>query len=185
MVGTTSQQSLPISPSRTYCYPTWSTTIGNLIRLQKPVGAQSFISPSPLSPCLKESKGNGHVSARERHGDEESEKSFRWLCHEHGARKPVAYCPTSDDFLFFFTALCFSILGTSRFNITVPRRSQYDVTVIYYFHPPRDFPHPIFEAKYPVFRSYPIMWQQNIWSSKRWLHVYATLQSFTILFKYG
>lgn len=38
--------------------------LGTLIRLQKPVGAQSFISPTPLPPCLKESKGNGHVSAR-------------------------------------------------------------------------------------------------------------------------
>lgn len=64
--------------------------------------------------------------------------------------------------LSFFTAFCFSILDTSRFNITVPRRINMTSPPFTNFTPPCDSPTPIFFAKYPVFRNYRIMWQQYL-----------------------
>lgn len=75
-------------------------------------------------------------------------------------RVPMAYCSTSDDFLFLLHfALVFwkrhgSIL---RFHVGSIWRHRHLL-----ISPPMWQPHPIFFAKYPVFRNYRIMWQQYL-----------------------
>ena len=99
--------------------------------------------PSSLTPCLKESKRQHHVSARERHDDDESVIQIRWLCHcmvgpssTKQAHKSTSADPPLLLFFFLLPPLRLLLFVTSRFNLTVPRRSQCDVTAFTATSPP-------------------------------------------------
>lgn len=90
----------------------------------------------PHPPCLKESKGSRLVSdggtSRWRGKCDLAQMimSFEW-----DPAPPWSTSPRQLTF-FFLTALGLELFLTSRINLTVPRRSQCDVTFIYCLPPP-------------------------------------------------